>query len=453
VKKANRNIIAILLALFMIFSLCACNGDISTETPTPNDTVTTPAAESSLAEEAGFTINGATVSDWTVAVDPYTAEGDAVAEQIVTFFASFSGERMPIVETPALTGKEKNLICVGALGRNMEYLDPFSGDYYLCDTDKKGSVISLISTGNGWSSLVDRLENAVVEEKKGAAIALTVPEHEYIRFSIEDHFAAWNLRRELREELFDGVTYIAQDFVDEDGLPYHTFALIVDPEKVTFHMGASNDGYELTPAAGDRQTTLEHMQAAVDNGKNVIAGINANFFNMDGDYSPKGLALKDGVVINGVGNSYPFFAVTEDGECIIDDANTYRRYERYGKNFVQGVAGNTILMKDGLLTRGVDAQALHPRTLVGICEDGKVVFGVIDGRQEGYSNGASYASSAIWMRTLGARTVMNLDGGGSSTFVVREPRDGSYTVCNSPSDGNLRKVYNSVLVSLKSEES
>ncbi len=449
-KKANQRLITILLVFVMIFSLCAC-GNAPTETPTPSDAITTPTPSSSE-QAGGFTINGAPISEWTVIVDPYDAECGTVAEQIVTFFASFSGERMPIVAANALTGKEKSVICLGGIGRGMEYLYPFSGDYYLCDSDQKGSMISLISTEDGWPSLVERLKSAIVEERNGEAITLTVPENEYIRFSIQDQYAAWNLRSEMTEELYEGVTYVTQYFIDEAGEAYRTFALILDPEKVSFQMGSSNDGYDLTVYGNDRQTTEQHMRAAVANGANVIAGFNANFFNMSGDYSPKGLALKDGVVINRVGTSYPFFAVTENGECIIDDAVTYRRYERNGKKFVQGVAGNTILMKNGLLTSVVDAQGLHPRTLVGVCDDGKVVLGVIDGRQPGYSNGATYASSAIWMRSLGARTVMNLDGGGSSNIVLRDPITDHYETCNSPSDGDLRKVYNSVLVSLKSEE-
>lgn len=449
-KNANQKVLSFLLTLFMLLSLCACEKEPITPDP-PSVPVQNTEPSSDNKTEL-LTVNGAPISDWTIAVDPYTKNGDAVAEEIATFFASYTGERMQIMTAEALTGREKNLICIGALGRNMDFLYPFSGDYYLCDTDKKGSVISLISTQQGFQPLIERLKNEVREERKDENIALILPDNEYIRYSVEDDFSAWHLKEELKEDLFDGVTYISQHFIDEDGKRYYTFALILDPDKVSFEMGASNDGYALTPQPADRQTTLQHMQAAVANGKNVIAGVNANFFQINGDYSPKGLALKDGVLINRAGTIHPFFAVTEDGECIIDEAATYRRYERSGKEFVQGVAGNEILMKNGLLTGVVDAEGIHPRTLVGISADGKIIFGVIDGRQPEYSNGASYASSAIWMRTLGARTVMNLDGGGSSNLVLRNPDTNSYNICNSPSDGQLRKIYNSVLVVLKESE-
>jgi hypothetical protein len=46
---------------------------------------------------------------------------------------------------------------------------------------------------------------------------------------------------------------------------------------------------------------------------------------------------------------------------------------------------------------------------------------------------------------LGAVDAVNLDGGGSTTFITC-PEAGKYNVLNSPSDGSLRPVYNSLVV-------
>ena len=43
---------------------------------------------------------------------------------------------------------------------------------------------------------------------------------------------------------------------------------------------------------------------------------------------------------------------------------------------------------------------------------------------------------------------INLDGGGSTTFITTNGQ-GKYTVRNSPSDGSLRNVYNSLVVAAK----
>ena len=83
---------------------------------------------------------------------------------------------------------------------------------------------------------------------------------------------------------------------------------------------------------------------------------------------------------------------------------------------------------------------------MGYTEDGKVILLVIDGRQPELSNGASLIDTALILESLGCCGAVNLDGGGSSTMIVSE--DGTDTVKNSPSDGALRKIYNSVLVVL-----
>jgi exopolysaccharide biosynthesis protein len=74
---------------------------------------------------------------------------------------------------------------------------------------------------------------------------------------------------------------------------------------------------------------------------------------------------------------------------------------------------------------------------------------VIDGRQANHSNGATLARTALWMRSLGAVSALNLDGGGSSNLIVRDTATNTYTVCNSPSGGELRKIHTSLLVKLK----
>ncbi len=43
---------------------------------------------------------------------------------------------------------------------------------------------------------------------------------------------------------------------------------------------------------------------------------------------------------------------------------------------------------------------------------------VVDGRQPGYSVGASFEESALLMQSLGAEEAVNLDGGGSSAVTV-----------------------------------
>ena len=83
----------------------------------------------------------------------------------------------------------------------------------------------------------------------------------------------------------------------------------------------------------------------------------------------------------------------------------------------------------------------HPRTGVGISQDSsKVYFFTVDGRQAGYSVGMSLFEFADYMHEWGVFQGVNLDGGGSTTMVVRGK------VVNSPSDAaGERAVANALL--------
>ena len=72
--------------------------------------------------------------------------------------------------------------------------------------------------------------------------------------------------------------------------------------------------------------------------------------------------------------------------------------------------------------------ARHPRTLIGIDKHGFVWLGAIDGRQPDYSIGMRFADLQRLADRLELTDALNLDGGGSTTMVVRGQ------VVNRPSD-------------------
>ncbi|MDL2292089.1 phosphodiester glycosidase family protein [Acholeplasma sp. OttesenSCG-928-E16] len=87
---------------------------------------------------------------------------------------------------------------------------------------------------------------------------------------------------------------------------------------------------------------------------------------------------------------------------------------------------------------------IHPRSAVGIKEDGTVFFVSVDGRQSHKQmDGMNFAQLIGLMRYFGAVEAYNLDGGGSSTFVIRNDENNrAYEVQNSPSDSRVRSVAN-----------
>jgi hypothetical protein len=84
----------------------------------------------------------------------------------------------------------------------------------------------------------------------------------------------------------------------------------------------------------------------------------------------------------------------------------------------------------------------HPRTAIGRLADGRIVLVVVGGRQPYHSLGMTLSELAVFLRQLGVIDALNLDGGGSSTLVVRG------VVINLPSDETGERPVSDVLLVL-----
>ena len=196
---------------------------------------------------------------------------------------------------------------------------------------------------------------------------------------------------------------------------------------------------------GSVSNMKNQLTAAINNGKNVIAGVNADFFDMGGTNIMRGLCVKDGVEIHPVSDR-PWFGITQDGDAVMGEASDYRNYK--GKLMTAVGGSNIILKRDSVVApTGTDfADTRHPRTAAGVTADGTLVLLVVDGRQPAISNGASLCDLAFIFARYGCIDAVNLDGGGSSTFIIKE--DSALVTKNSPSAGSLRAVADGLMVIL-----
>lgn len=90
-------------------------------------------------------------------------------------------------------------------------------------------------------------------------------------------------------------------------------------------------------------------------------------------------------------------------------------------------------------------ETVHPRTVLGYRADGSIVLMVIDGRLPAErKNGVGLFEAGELLRLQGVVNGYNLDGGGSSTLIIRNDA-GELEVINTPSDGSERSIGNAVL--------
>jgi len=155
----------------------------------------------------------------------------------------------------------------------------------------------------------------------------------------------------------------------------------------------------------------------------------------------EGKALRDTIL-----SGRYFVGVKKNGKIIIGDSALY---ERKKNKLQEALGGFPLLVKNGHVipqSSNKFSTTRHPRTALGIVNKRTVIFVVVDGRQPDYSNGMPLEELAILMKSLGARTALNLDGGGSSTLVSIEDNGDGWEVRNRPSGSRQRAVANAWII-------
>ena len=187
------------------------------------------------------------------------------------------------------------------------------------------------------------------------------------------------------------------------------------------------------------QTVRDQAKAAEKStGYNVVAAVNGDFFNMKTG-EPTGALVMNGKKFKGAGRE-PYFAILKDGTAAIRESSVPL------DDVQEAIGGELILVKDGKALDFSNNSSINPRTAIGIKKDGTVVTFVNDGRQAPISYGRTYQEMADIMVKLGCETALNLDGGGSTTFLSKPEGSDRLECRNSPSDGTERTVSTSLFI-------
>ena len=175
-----------------------------------------------------------------------------------------------------------------------------------------------------------------------------------------------------------------------------------------------------------------------------VVATNADGYNMSTG-EPGGLLVMDGVEWHPVDGD-GFFAILKDGSAMI---GTYAEYQEVKDQIQEAVGGfGAVLVKDGKInvTKNANyAASRASRTAIGIKADGSVVMMVLDGRQLPFSAGGAIEEIAQIMYDAGCVHAINLDGGGSTTYLSKPAGSDNITLVNRPSDGYARSVSTSLV--------
>ncbi len=329
----------------------------------------------------------------------------------------------------------------------------------------------------------EQVRRAVYNEYTGNKVVTTL---EATREFLTDQENINNLRKASCYVFADYICKLAGDYIEIESNPYYSdfntessslapgvthetrYASTADGKQIVYYVATADlsnpnvtvyaNYNENDPSKGWKMArVLDQANAAqakygnpesadyVENYQ-VVAAINADGYNMTTG-EPGGLLVMNGIEHHPI-NASGFFGITKEGKAII---GTTAEYNSTYKNELRDAVGafGVTLVKDGKIAVGQTTDYYDDRasrTAVGITKTGKVVFMVLDGRQEPRSCGGSMQEIAQIMLEAGCYNAINLDGGGSTTFVSKPEGKTELEVTSKPSDGYARSVSTSLMM-------
>ncbi len=196
-----------------------------------------------------------------------------------------------------------------------------------------------------------------------------------------------------------------------------------------------------TPSNGDAlRETYGQTTTAFVNSYGVKLGVNANFFSpvSTTPNEPRDLddlAVSQGDIVSPASGARVLLLISRGNQVTL----TKTPPASY-TNIWTAVAGSDMILVNGVPQLAGCTTSFcgpNPRTAVGLSQNGRYLYlMILDGRQPGWSDGATLLETGQWLLRLGAWNGVNLDGGGSSAMAKIE--SGAAVLLNRPAGGVQR---------------
>ncbi|WP_460767060.1 phosphodiester glycosidase family protein [Niabella terrae] len=249
--------------------------------------------------------------------------------------------------------------------------------------------------------------------------------------------------KHLRSDL----EYTTLQFENGSGNPFSLFIVRADLNAGNLSMTTLMPNNGTAFGLQTVQAMATHKDAA---GGRILAAVNADYF----DWSPVagrpwGPVVADGIVIKNeikaglTGTSY--FGIRKDKSIEIGLASELSTSDFAAFQNLCG-AGSNLLYMNGT-GKSYNDRVREPRTMIGYTTNKTVYLVVVDGRRPDYSVGMTIDELIAIIGSLGVYAATNLDGGGSSTMVIKNG-SGDFEIVNRYSDAVPRAVANGIAIQL-----
>lgn len=236
----------------------------------------------------------------------------------------------------------------------------------------------------------------------------------------------------VTQRLSPGVTYLRKDLTSPRNIVVHVLAIDLQTQKLEFLV---------TPSANNTDVLCTRTTSQFLDEFKLHAAINGGYYSyLDASNDPAALCPNGGdpVRISDYAASRgKVYSPKKTAQPVvhIGKKNQVTFNKEPGQVF-NAIAGDRLVVSDGKVVKNLAAQDPNPRTAVGLNRNGRwLTLMVVDGRQTGYSEGVTFPELAELLISYGVHTGANMDGGGSSTMIIRAA-DGKARILNSPIDMN-----------------
>ena len=195
-----------------------------------------------------------------------------------------------------------------------------------------------------------------------------------------------------------------------------------------------------------RQKTVDFMTEAQNKNINMLAAFNASGW-APWDKTPSiyatnlGLLISDGVVVSPKRSKRPSFLFYKDGRIELREVKDDEDLSAID----QAITCFHSVLNGGKVAEIRDGNYLAPRTGIGLSADRHYMyFVVIDGRQKDFSMGTTVSEVGSLLKYFGADDGVNMDGGGSSSFVIWDDVSKQAKMLNHQPMGTIRPVGASI---------
>lgn len=239
----------------------------------------------------------------------------------------------------------------------------------------------------------------------------------------------------------------AEDKSEGEVNQYKSDNISLTTNKVEIGSGSDKITYYISDIYVTNVKYLKTAFATGEYGKNLREGVadmaekNDAILAISGDFygnSEEGVVIRNGVLYRSEISDSDICVLFKDGTMKAYSPDEFNADEVIKQGAWQAwnfgpslLDGNGNILDSFNTTSYIDSS--NPRCAIGYVEEGHYVFVVVDGRNEGYSRGASLSELAQIMIDEGCKTAYNLDGGKSAAMVyedqyVNQPADGGRTI-------------------------